>query len=182
MASSSAPVQGAPLQAKGRAEIMLPPPSPAEVQRRDIWAMPKNMLPLCTKEQVRYVNQDGNAEIRDLVVLKGSGTRALVERSAKVIAHGTPAASRLLLMYREGHGKNWARDVPSQRNRDGWRAFRMRSGMRDQRYDPKYRTEQKRLPDHQRKRIRWGQFFKTGYKWRGMNKKPKRVTTSKPRF
>lgn len=155
--------------------MMLPPPSPAEIQRRSLWEMPKDTLPMKREKQVRYVDKDGIGKRLNLVMLKGRGYMNVLQRSTKVIAQAAVKQGKLYRMYREGMGPNWtANDVPEQRTRGGWRAYRVRSGMRDQRYDPEYRLEEKRIPDSRRKRFRWGQQKSRSWIWRGRGKKPKR--------
>jgi len=132
--------------------------------------MPKDMMPFLEEKRVRYKNKDTQMTQRDLVVVKGKNSKAMVEKAAERIARETVPMSKVLKMMRSNR-RNWARDIVTERTRGGLRAFRYRSGMRDLRHETKFRRVEKRLPDLKRKRHRWMQLLKPHARWAPNTKK-----------
>lgn len=131
------------------------------------------MLPLLDERRVKYNNKDKIRETRDLVVLKAKNATAMVKRAQKLIAHGTIKQSKLIRMMRVGR-ENFARDIVTEMNRPGLRAFRYRSGMRDLRYEETFRRVEKRVPDYKRKRHRWNAYRPSKLRYSGRSHKIKK--------
>lgn len=161
--------QSEALMVRDRAELALGPPCHAEIQRRSIWDMPKNIEQYMKSEnRVRYVGKEGIAQTRKLVCLKGKGLQKYLQRSGAKLGNSMVSRRKLVVQYRTTVGQHWGRDMPSQWNRDGRRAFRMRSGMQDKRYTTVLKNEDRvgRMPDHQRKR-RGTWKMKRRWRWSG---------------
>jgi len=151
---------------------LVPSRSRADIQRREIMHMPKDVFPLLEETRTFYINQDKHKIRRDLVVIKSKDANKMVTRSRKILGKGSKQQSKLLRMMRHGR-ENFARDIVSERSRGGLRAFKYRSGMRDLRHEGKYRKVEQRLPDHKRKRHRWMQLLKKKSRWIGNGKASK---------
>lgn len=129
--------------------------STADLVRRQLWDMPKDMLPLMREQRVKYRTRAGKlTQYRDLAVVKAPNAKAMVQKSKEIIGHAAIGPGKLLKMMRFGR-ENFGRDFVTERTRGGLRAFRYRSGMRDLRNETKSRRVEKRIPDHKRKRARW---------------------------
>lgn len=142
----------------------------ADIMRRDLWDMPKDVLRSIQPHKVRFRTKDKQWTRRELVVVKGASSSEMVERAQKVISDATLTQSKLLHWSRVGR-ENFGRDVIREQSRGGRRAFRYRSGMRDLRNEKGFRWEEKRLPDHKRKRSRPGAYRKRISRWTGVGKK-----------
>ncbi|CAL1132982.1 unnamed protein product [Cladocopium goreaui] len=137
---------------------LMPSQTKADVARQRLWNMPKEVQPFMNVGTVTFKNKENRDRTRDLVVLKAKNSKAMIERSQKIIKSATLSKIRMKRMMRFGR-EDFGRDSPWQWNRPGRRAFRMRSGMRDLRYvDEKERYQRKkrelRWPDQTRKRKR----------------------------
>eukprot|EP00933_Yihiella_yeosuensis_P074942 TRINITY_DN84044_c0_g1_i1.p1 TRINITY_DN84044_c0_g1~~TRINITY_DN84044_c0_g1_i1.p1 ORF type:complete len:324 (+),score=48.05 TRINITY_DN84044_c0_g1_i1:94-1065(+) len=151
------------------APLAEPQKTRADIQREQLWHQPKGpaeILPLMMNTKVRFKNKDGKPESTDLVILKARNHAEIQKRCTAIIKQGTMTRMKLKLMNRIGR-ENWARDLPSQTSNAGWRAFRLRSGMRDMRYvdrDDRKAHRHDRLPgssrppEHMRKRDRRWKF------------------------
>jgi len=146
--------------------------SKADIQRRDILHIPKDVYPLLDERRTSYINQDKHSILKDLVVIKSKNANMMLHRSRKILGKGSKQQSKLLRMMRHGR-ENFGRDIISERARGGLRAFKYRSGMRDQRHEGKFRRVEQRLPDHKRKRHRWMQLLKKKSRWVGNGKATK---------
>eukprot|EP00930_Biecheleria_cincta_P011231 TRINITY_DN11386_c0_g1_i4.p1 TRINITY_DN11386_c0_g1~~TRINITY_DN11386_c0_g1_i4.p1 ORF type:complete len:351 (+),score=70.66 TRINITY_DN11386_c0_g1_i4:28-1053(+) len=159
---------------------------PADIQRQKLWDMPKDALPLMLTKRVSYVSREkrrvsadkliNRVEDLDFVVLKARNADRMIERSEKLIKWGSMGSNRLKRMKEWGR-EHFGKDIPMQRNKDGKRAFRYRSGMRDLREVSETESYQRRKkdlrpPDHKRKRRRPDDLLKseTG-KWAGSDKR-----------
>lgn len=136
----------------------MPSKTKADVARQRLWNMPKEVQPFMNVGTVTFKNKENRDRTRDLVVLKAKNSKAMIERSQKIIKSATLSKIRMKRMMRFGR-EDFGRDSPWQWNRPGRRAFRMRSGMRDLRFvDEKERYQRKkrelRWPDQTRKRFR----------------------------
>jgi len=125
----------------------------AERQRMELWNMPKDIMPLIRDTRIKYRNADKQTMSRDLVVIKSKNANLAIEKASRLISNGAMKQGKLLRMMRYGR-ENFGRDIVSEMNREGMRAFKYRSGMRDLRNEDEFRRQEKRMPDRQRKRFR----------------------------
>lgn len=108
----------------------------ADMQRNRIWEMPKESvqhqkilrLSMKPRSGTRFVTSD-------LVVMKGQGWNKAVTKAVSNIENGTPKMSKIL-RQRWRANPNWNADSLWRLNKPGIRAFRYKSGMVDNRYDP----------------------------------------------
>eukprot|EP00913_Durusdinium_trenchii_P029047 g27235.t1 len=147
---------------------LTPTKTKADMARERLWNMPKEVAPYLGW-QVTYLNKEKRDRSRNLVVIKAKNTQAVIEKSQRIIKHGTLSKIRMKRLMRHGR-ENFGRDTPWQWNRPGRRAFRMRSGMKDLRYaDEKEKYQRKKLelrqPDWKRQRKR--ERPKRDFKWVG---------------
>lgn len=126
----------------------------ADIQRTEVWNMPKDVLKITGSQRVRFKSADKHWHERDLVVIKGNNAKTILERSRKLISAGSTKQSKISTMMSIGRS-NWNKDIVTERTRGGLRAFRYRSGQIDMRNDLKNKRREKRLPDNKRKRHRW---------------------------
>ncbi|CAE7619747.1 unnamed protein product [Symbiodinium natans] len=120
--------------------------SKADVARQRLWNMPKDVTPYMQVETVTYQNKEKLARTRNLVVLKAKNSKAMLQKSQKIIKQGTLSSIRMKRLKRYGRGE-FGRDNALQWNRPGRRAFRMRSGMKDLRYADDLERSQRRKKD-----------------------------------
>ncbi|CAK9077102.1 unnamed protein product [Durusdinium trenchii] len=148
---------------------LTPTKTKADMARERLWNMPKEVAPYLGVARVTYLNKEKRDRSRNLVVIKAKNTQAVIEKSQRIIKHGTLSKIRMKRLMRHGR-ENFGRDTPWQWNRPGRRAFRMRSGMKDLRYaDEKEKYQRKKLelrqPDWKRQRKR--ERPKRDFKWVG---------------
>lgn len=142
----------------------------ADIMRRQLWAVPKDIMPHMEESRTSFRSKDTSWVHRDLVVVKGKNANAMIRKSRHLIKRGTIKQSKALRMMRFGR-ENFARDIVTERTRGGLRAFRYRSGQRDLREEAKFRRVEQRLPDRYRKRHRWMQLLKKPARWTGQGKR-----------
>ncbi|CAJ1429810.1 unnamed protein product [Effrenium voratum] len=137
---------------------LTPGQTKADMARKRLWEMPKEVAPLLQLAQVTYKNRESRDRTRDLVVMKAKNTKAMVKKAEMIIKTGQLSKLTMKRLMRKGR-ENFGRDNAWQWNRPGLRAFRMRSGMKDLRYvseKEKYQRKKNEIrpPDHKRKRKR----------------------------
>mmetsp|Transcript_40765 Transcript_40765/g.93841 ORF Transcript_40765/g.93841 Transcript_40765/m.93841 type:complete len:269 (-) Transcript_40765:43-849(-) len=127
--------------------------SKADLMRQELWAMPSGTLEFQQEQVVRYRDKDRNYVVRNLVALKGRGSQKVIEKSARLLRNSTKLKRRVQYMdaiQKPHFGPQYA--PFSEMNKDGLRAWKMRSGMRDQRFETEFRRPLQRPLDSKRKR------------------------------
>mmetsp|Transcript_30099 Transcript_30099/g.70180 ORF Transcript_30099/g.70180 Transcript_30099/m.70180 type:complete len:265 (+) Transcript_30099:69-863(+) len=157
-ASSSLPAR----QDEGDATLKSSPEqvSRADLMRQELWEMPSSMEKYQKKEAVRYKDKDKRYVHRELVVLKGKGSQKMIEKSQRLLANSTILDKKARYMESQQKPNFGPQQSPFwEMNKDGLRAWRMRSGMRDQRYETEFKRPMERVIDNKRKRKTFAQVF-----------------------
>lgn len=141
----------------------------ADIQRGDIWNVEKDILKYEESHLARFKLKDRTYQYADLVVLKGKNSGMALWQTSKKLSTQTPSQQKLYLKHSYGGFKNFAKDIITFMNRPGKRAWKYRAGMRDLRYDKKYRFRPDRGPDHLAGKVRWKDkaFFKAVWVGKG---------------
>ncbi|CAE8592831.1 unnamed protein product, partial [Polarella glacialis] len=141
----------------GKGKEMVRRETPADMMRRQLWELPKDITTFTRQSKVIFNNKEGYRSERDLVVLNSKNSEACVRTARAIIKQGTMKKEKLTRMMRFGR-ENFAREseAHTEMNRGGLRAFRYRSGMRDLRNEDEFRKREVRVPDKNRVRKREG--------------------------
>jgi len=130
--------------------------SKADQARREIWAIPRDTMPLVSTEEVTYVTKDERWVTTEMVYVKAKNAKKALENAEKEFESGAWDEMKWWRHY-QAKRPNFNMDVVREQSRAGQRAFRYRNGQLDLRMAPNDRRFlQDRLPDMRRKRNRFG--------------------------